>query len=160
MTLLRRLLVLAALAFWQGGFTFYSAVVVHVGHGVLGRRAQGFVTRRVTDYLNAAGAAALLPLAWDAAAGPARRRRLRWLCWGGMAASLGVLAWLHVRLDALLDPSALDIRDGPAFYEAHRWYLFVSTAQWACALLYAVLAVRDWRDEDRSAGPQGEGGNA
>ena len=50
---LRRFLVLAALMFWQGGFTFYAAVVIKVGQDVLGsHRRQGFVTRRVAQYLN------------------------------------------------------------------------------------------------------------
>src|SRR4051812_15581022 len=105
-TLLRRVLVLAALLFWQGGFTFYGAVVVHVGRDVLGSHTpQGFVTRRVTNYLNLAGALALPILAWDAAAAGDRspaRRRLRWAAWAGMAVTLAVLAWMHPRLDALL----------------------------------------------------------
>ena len=67
MTTIRRFLVLAALGYWQGGFTFYSAVVVRVGEEVLGSsREQGFVTRRVTNYLNAAGLVALPLCAWDA----------------------------------------------------------------------------------------------
>ncbi|MBI1916254.1 MAG: hypothetical protein HYS12_16215 [Planctomycetes bacterium] len=151
MATVRRALVLAALMFWQGGFTFYAAVVVQVGHEVLSRRLQGFVTRRVTNYLNAAGAVALPLLAWDAAARPASRRRaLRWLCWGGLAVALALLVWLHRHLDALLDPAAFAVLDPDAFYPAHRWYLHVSTVQWACALAYGLLALLDWRDEDRS----------
>ena len=46
---LRRFIVLVALCFWQGGFTFYAGVVVPVGTDVLGSSLkQGFVTRRVT----------------------------------------------------------------------------------------------------------------
>ena len=37
--LLRRFLVLAALFFWQGGFTFYASVVVPVGQQVFGHSA-------------------------------------------------------------------------------------------------------------------------
>jgi len=147
----RRALVLAALMFWQGGFTFYAAVVVHVGHEVLSRRAQGFVTRRVTNYLNTAGAVALPLLAWDSAARPVSRRRiLRWLCWGRLAVTLALLVLLHRHLDVLLDPPAFEVLDPDAFYPAHRWYLHVSTVQWACALAYGLLALLDWRDEDRS----------
>jgi hypothetical protein len=34
--MVRRFLVLAAVMFWQGGFTFYEAVVVPVGSEILG----------------------------------------------------------------------------------------------------------------------------
>ena len=150
MVTLRRALVLAALMFWQGGFTFYSAVVIQAGHEVLSRRMQGFVTRRVTVSLNVAGLVALPLLAWDAAARPvSRRRAVRWLCWGGLAVTLALLIWMHRRLDALLDPTAFAVLDPEAFYPAHRWYLHVSTVQWACALGYGLLALLDWRDEDR-----------
>src|SRR5260370_16274673 len=65
-TLVRRVLVLAALMFWQGGFTFYAAVVVPVGQDVLGSHlAQGFITRQVTNYLNLAGGLALGILGWE-----------------------------------------------------------------------------------------------
>jgi hypothetical protein len=151
-TVLRRLLVLAALFFWQGGFTFYAAVVVPVGQEVLAsHRRQGFITRRVTNYLNLAGAAALLPLAWDAAGrdGCAHRRRLRWACWAGMALTLGALFWMHGRLDALLDPETRSILDRHAFRPWHRLYLWVSTVQWAFALAYLLLAVLAWRGADR-----------
>src|SRR2546428_9021513 len=74
-TFLRRFLVLAALMFWQGGFTFYAAVVVPVGQQVLGSDLeQGFITRQVTQWLNVAGAVALVPLAWDVLAAERRRR--------------------------------------------------------------------------------------
>src|SRR5437764_15421395 len=98
-TLFRRFLVLAALMFWQGGFTFYAAVVVPVGQHVLGSHAaQGFITREVTRYLNLAGAAALVFLVWDVAAARdprALRTGLRWLAVAGMLATLAALAWLH-----------------------------------------------------------------
>src|SRR5437868_7896969 len=106
MTFFRRFLVLVALIFWQGGFTFYSAVVVPVGQEVLGSHvAQGLVTRHVTNYLNLAGAFALLPLAWDTWASGIRGRwrRFRWSVWAGMAVTLVVLIWLHLGLDALMD---------------------------------------------------------
>ena len=78
MTILRRFLVLIALFFWQGGFTFYAAVVVPVGQQVLhSHLRQGFVTQQVTNYLNLTGAIALVPLAWEAAVpgDPSPRRR-------------------------------------------------------------------------------------
>src|SRR3954471_15293662 len=104
MTLFRRALLVFALMFWQGGFTFYSAVVVPIGTDVLGSAAeQGWITRRVTVWLNVAGAVALPVWAWDLAASPVptrRRQAVRWLLWGVMAAALGLLFWLHPQLDA------------------------------------------------------------
>ena len=45
---LRRLLLLLTLMFWQGGFMFYGAVVVPVGSEVLASdTGQGFITRSV-----------------------------------------------------------------------------------------------------------------
>jgi hypothetical protein len=157
MTSIRRFLVLSALMFWQGGFTFYSAVVVPVGKDVLGsHRDQGFITQRVTNYLNLAGAIALLPLAWDASVAGSRSywwrlvRWARWFSWGGMAMALVVLFWLHLRLDALLDPEAFQILDRKAFRVAHQSYLIISTFQWGCAILYAALVISAWRNDDRT----------
>jgi hypothetical protein len=150
-SLLRRLLVLAALFFWQGGFTFYAAVVVPIAQQQLGHRRQGFITQQVTHYLNVAGAACLVPLAWDAAASAdssRRRRRARWLAWLVMALALGVLAWLHAQMDNMLEPAKFGVLDEPTFQRVHRAYLWASTLQWACALVYAGLALVAWRDED------------
>src|SRR5438876_4032563 len=106
-TLVRRFLVLAALMFWQGGFTFYAAVVVPVGQAELGSHLQqGFITREVTNYLNLSGAAALMFLAWDVAASKEKSRTIRWTrwtAWLGMAAILVPLLCLHQHLEQLLD---------------------------------------------------------
>jgi len=60
MTVLRRLVLVLALMFWQGGFTFYASVVVPVGSDFLGSHVdQGWITRSVTNYLNLSGAVAL-----------------------------------------------------------------------------------------------------
>jgi hypothetical protein len=156
LTVPRRFLVLAALMFWQGGFTFYASVVVPIGQQVLASPLdQGFITRRVTEYLNLSGAAALVILAIDLVACRCEApwgRRLRWLCWLGMAATLGALFWLHPRLDQLLDVEARQIRThmGAAFRSGHRWYLWLSTFQWGFALLFAWLTLRAWRREDRT----------
>src|SRR5262245_36094360 len=157
LTLPRRLLVLIALMFWQGGFTFYAAVVVPVGQEVLGSHfKQGRITRRVTVYLNLAGAAALLPLAWDVVAARERsswRRRVRGVCVAGMAAGLGLLAWLHPRLDELIDLDVGYVSDRRAFYTGHRWYLWISTVQWGLGLVYALLTLQAWRAGDRTPSP-------
>jgi hypothetical protein len=149
-TLARRFLVLAALMFWQGGFTFYAAVVVPVGRQVIGTR-QSDVTRSVTAYLNLAGAAALLPLAWDVTRcrdRTPRRRYLRWATWLGMALTLGALLWLHRLMVGQLRLGVSPAE--PPFHNLHRLYLWVSTAQWACGLFYAGATLLAWRAEDRS----------
>lgn len=162
---LRRYLALAALFFWQGGFTFYAAVVVPIGQDVLGSHLdQGFITRRVTVYMNLAGAVALLPLVWDAVGtrDPAAWRRwLRLLLWLGMAAALVALYRLHPLLDQYIDLEYRDLTDRRAFRPFHRLYLWVSTVQWCCAVVYLLLTLLAWRAEDRrgaSAAPGPERG--
>ena len=149
--LLRRFVVLVAFMFWQGGFLFYASVVVPIGTDVFGSAAeQGFVTQRVTQYLNLSGAVCLVLLAWDAWAGAdcARwRRGLLWLLWMVMAATLATLACLHVRLDALLDPEYRIVLDG-GFYQLHRVYLYTQTVQWAAAMIYAAIMLWAWHAED------------
>jgi hypothetical protein len=153
-TLLRRFSVVIALMFWQGGFTFYAAVVVPVGQATFSHLEQGFVTRLVTNYLNVAGAVALLILAWDLAeSADTSRRRIwcRWLSWAGMLGILLALVWLHPHLDRLLDSRARDYIDEPArdlFVPRHRLYLWLSTAQWLFGIAFVALALWAWHDED------------
>jgi hypothetical protein len=151
MIFLRRFLVMAALSFWQGGFTFYAAVVVPVGQQVFGHLRQGFITRQVTVYLNLAGAAALLVLVWDllAARDPARwRRMLLRGSWVGMLLTLLWLVWLHPRMDELLVPKGRIILDQEMFRSQHRLYLWVSTVQWGCGLVYLFVSLIGWRQMD------------
>jgi hypothetical protein len=155
MILLRRFLVLAALFFWQGGFTFYASVVVPVGQQVFGHLRQGFVTRQVTVYLNLAGAIALAFLVWDLLTTRdswVARRRSCWLLWLGMLLTLGALFWLHARLDELLVPKGRIILEPEEFRSRHRLYLWISTVQWGFALLYLMLTVATWRRHDLVAG--------
>ncbi|QEH31950.1 hypothetical protein OJF2_04170 [Aquisphaera giovannonii] len=152
MTVVRRWFLLWALMFWQGGFMFYGGVVVPVGAAVLGSdQEQGFITRSVTNYLNLAGAVALALWGWELAAGRGETpggRRFRWAIWAALVLLLGLLAWLHIRLDALLDPDAAIILDRPGFRAGHRRYLMAITAQWAGCLLLTALTILAWRDED------------
>jgi hypothetical protein len=152
---LRRFLVIAGLMFWQGGFTFYGAVVVPVGQEVLGSHTnQGFITREVSNCLNLAGAIILSVLVWDAAVTRdhcRRRCRWRWFALFGLAVTLGLLVLLHLRLDKLLDADAFRILDRKTFRREHRWYLWISTVQWGLALLYLLLTIWTWRGADRAA---------
>ncbi|HTU90342.1 MAG TPA: hypothetical protein VMF69_09730 [Gemmataceae bacterium] len=159
MLLLRRFLVLIALFFWQGGFTFYASVVVPIGQQVFGPSRQGFVTRQVTVYLNLAGAAALLVLLGDLLVERDTskwRRASRWLLWTGMVLTLLWLFQLHGQLDELLVVKGRIIRDADAFHLRHRLYLWVSTVQWACGLLYLWTILAIWRRRD-SFGKEVEG---
>ena len=153
-TLVRRFLVLAVLLFWQGGFLFYAAVVVPIGQEILTSGAtQGFITRRVTVYLNVAGGVALMPLLADVLAGGDKsklRKRLRLLAWGGLAATLVVLVWMHPRLDVFLDTDMQVVEDMRGFRPWHRWYLWTSTLQWGLGVVYVILMLAAWRGEDRA----------
>jgi hypothetical protein len=148
---LRRFLVIQALALWQGGFLFYAAFVVPVGTSVLGSSAdQGAITRRVTDYLNGCGVAALVVCLWDLGRGHrgGALSRGRWLLWVGMALILGGLIALHVPMESLLDDPAAGSAGRMHFRSLHRIYLWLSTAQWLLALAYVYVTLRAWRQED------------
>ncbi len=155
---LRRFLVLQLLLLWQGGFLFYTACVVPVGTRVLGSAAaQGAITARVTDLLNAIGAVALAGLALDLilARDPSRRRaRCRWAAWALAAICQGLLFYFHVRLESYMDPERRYVMELPPFYPLHRVYLWTSTVQWAACLLLTWWTLRAWRaeDEESSAG--------
>ncbi len=152
MTFVRRFCVLLAIMFWQGGFTFYGAVVIPVGKEVLGSHLeQGLITRSVTNYLNIDGIAALVIWAWDivGAGDPATlRRRLRWALWLLLLSMLGLLGWLHLQLDQLLDLDSSRILDRSRFRYLHVLYLNISTVQWAGSLLLIALTLLAWRSED------------
>lgn len=150
---LRRFLVFQAFLLWQGGFLFYTAVVVPIGTDVLDAFTQGLVTRRVTDWLNLFGAVWAVAFAWDVMTcrdPNRRRRRARWLAWAACVALLAVLAWLHAKMDALIDLDELALRDRPTFKTTHIGYLWASTAHWALGLVLGWLTLRAWRAEDRS----------
>ena len=151
----RRFVVILALGFWLGGFTFYSGVVIHTGHRVFGSaRETGFLTRQVTGWLNWIGVVALVVLFWNALASrrsPGRRERIAlWTTWGFMAAVQVALFILHPVLDRMLVVETHHILDRARFYGVHRHYMNLSTAQWAAGLLHLWLVLWVWRAEDRS----------
>lgn len=124
---------LVSLALWWGGLTFYSLVVVPIGSEFLGASAQGFVTQRVTHWLNGIGVVTLVLLLWNLTA--ARRRLLiatRLL----MASCLAGLAVLHGSLDALLDPQLWSVNHVERFYNLHRVYPLVTAVQWLAGLAH------------------------
>ena len=141
---LRRFLVFQAFLWWQGGFVFYAAVVVPVGSDVNGAYFQGLVTQRVTDWLAVIGLGWHLLFAWDvwAERDPVRRQvRLRFAGWLVSLLLLAALAWVHLKLDALLDAKDMD---DLAFRRWHIAYLWGVTAQWALGLVQAWLTLGAW----------------
>ena len=130
------------LAVWLGGFTFYGAAVVPVLHDVLDHWQAGGITRRVTDTLNAVGAATLALWwlgAWlDRSRGPAGPRRARAGLLAACTATLTALVALHVVMDARLDAGRLR-----GFYPLHRLYLWISTLQWLAQLGLLAVAPAD-----------------
>ncbi len=157
MTALRRLLVVQALLLWQGGFLFYSAVVVPAGTRILGAAGQGAVTARVADALNAIGLGGLAVLALELGLTRdprPRRTACRWWTWGVALACQGVLIYLHLLLDALMDDDRRRVLVRTAFYPLHRVYLWASTVQWVACLLLAWWTIRAWRAEDGPGGFQ------
>jgi hypothetical protein len=150
--LLRRYLALIAFAFWQGGFTFYAAVVVPIGQAVFGPMEQPAVTREVTVWLNISGVVALMLIALEivyTADASYRRRLSRWLMWLGMALTLAALLLLHPYLDRMLDTETSHILNRPKFRHVHRVYLWTSTVQWVFGLLYLGLTLWAWHAEER-----------
>lgn len=138
---MRRFVVATTTGLWLGGFTFYGAVVIHVGAEVLGdHRPVGFITQEVSRWLNVACAVALAALLWNLAADwaalpPLRRFGLA-TTWAAMAAALVALVVLHPILDRHLDRESQEIVEYNQFLWLHRAYLAVSTAQWGAGLCH------------------------
>src|SRR6266487_6052704 len=155
MTSARRLLILQVLLLWQGGFLFYTAVVVSTGTTVLGSAAaQGAITARVTDTLNLIGVVGLAILAAELGLTRdpiAKRTEARWWCRWILFVSQGLLLCFHRLLDAFMDPDRTRVVIHPPFYPVHRMYLWASTAQWFVCLVLAWLTLLAWRAEDKES---------
>jgi hypothetical protein len=161
-TLLWRFVVLAVLAVWLGGFTFYAAFVIKIAQCVLGSHLRvGFITQEVTRVMNLWAIGALALLAIDSVITWRRSHRLtRWLAaitWTVMAGGLAALVALHPTLDRMMDPVAKQVTDD-GFYNLHRVYLIIATAIWGAGLAHVLIVLGRWRARDlfmvlRSAHP-------
>lgn len=153
LTLLRRFVTMAALMVWQGGFIFYTAVVVPIGTAFLGTATrQGFITRQVTASMNVCGAIALGLMVWELAAcqdTQKLRRGCRLALYVGMVGAAVALFVLHARLDALLDVDSESVLDRTSFRPLHRAYLWISSCQWVMAVIFLMLTLAGWQNEDR-----------
>ncbi len=138
---------------WQGGFLFYAAVVVPIGTAVLGTSsAQGVITARVTDEMNAIGLVTLAFIALDLRLTTdvnARRIAIRWWCWGFAFVAHFLLLYFHLLLDSFMDSARTRIVIGPPFRPVHRMYLWTITVQWLACLVLVWSTVNAWRGEDR-----------
>jgi hypothetical protein len=147
-----RTLVLGAFMFWQGGFVFYASAVVPVAQEEIGHRQQGFITRRVTVWINDSAILSLALLALDAAIFPdprSWRRRTAWLAWLAMVLCQVALFVLHPRLDELLDVESYAV--GRGFRTLHRLYLWIHTIQFFVAVAYLTLMLSAWLRSDQAA---------
>ena len=129
---IRRMLATMLLALWWGGFTFYAARVVFIGHEVLRSKVrQGFITERVTTELNWLGLVMLGVIGWELlASAPFSRRRVAWIAWTVTLLATLALFILHTKLAAMLDFTARQVTDDNIFYYWHRIYLCAATVQW------------------------------
>lgn len=146
----RRFVLLQLLMFWQGGFLFYALIVVPIGSDVTVSITQGFVTRRVADWLNAAGLITLVLLLAEAATSATLRRTRLALLITAMIVQLALIG-LHVLMDRHLEPKLQMINDAKAFYSLHVYYLILSGVLWFVMLAAVWLMLHAWQAEDRAA---------
>ena len=146
----RRFLVIAAIAFWLGGFPFYSGVAIPMGVQVLGgHRTVGFITERVTNWLNVAGVVTLAILLWNImAVRPSAGKLLRitlLVTWLLMLAIEVELIVLHPVMDRLLVPHAREILDEDRFELFHHVYLISSSVQWFFGVVHVGAISIAWQ---------------
>ena len=150
---LRRFLVIAAIAFWLGGFTFYAGVAIPMGVEVLGtHRAVGFITERVTNWLNVAGVVALailflnMMLGWRGSGKLLRYMLL--VTWLLMVEIEIELISLHPVMDRLLTTQPVrDILDPDRFDMLHHVYLISTSIQWLFAMVHVWCICVLWKSD-------------
>jgi hypothetical protein len=151
--ILFRFVLLTSFMLWQGGFTFYGAVVIPAGHRVLGTHLEvGFITQDVTLWINVLGDISCALLLLNLLSFGHRQRRLTQGLLGTLlviAVAQIVLHLLHPAMDALLDSKDHELLQRPAFDRLHRIYLLTATLQWVAAMVQLWLVICGWRETDR-----------
>ena len=150
-----RFVVLQILLLWQGGFLFYTAVVVLTTARPFSVRPRhkGPYGPRHQDVLNRMGIAA--PRSSRRSSGlrdPIAQRRAprgRWWCWWISSCRrpfcfTAIASWMR-----LMDPDQTRVVIHPPFYLVHRVYLSTSTAKWLIGLVLSGLTLLAWRAEDQ-----------
>lgn len=151
----RRLLIIAAVGWWLGGFTFYAGVAIPMGVEVLGsHKAVGFITEHVTNWLNFGGVITLLillaNLVLSRGAGGKWVRRTMWITWILMACIEIELISLHPVMDRLITTHPYRmILDDDRFDLLHHFYLISTTVQWALGVVHVWCICLTWSFVDR-----------
>jgi len=153
MRIARRFLLICALGWWLGGLTFYSLVVIRASHQIVGSHTKvGFITQKATTGLNTIGVGALALMMWNVAASwRSSRPWTRGTLAGAWVTAAAAHVWiyaLHSRLDAMLDFQVRRVVEGAAFREPHRLYLVATSIEWGAGLVYLLVALMAWRQED------------
>lgn len=151
--MLRRLGYFLLMGAWMGGFTFYALIVIPTAGLVLGgEREVGFITQKVTFWLNLIGLACLGFFAWDMLCdwSSLTRPLRRWLAtsWIVMSAMFPGLFMVHRLMDRLLESPGFKIHQISHFTDLHTVYLGFATVQWTAAVLHIGLSLAAWRQLD------------
>src|SRR5262245_46474847 len=149
----RRIGATMLLALWWGGFSFYAARVVFIGHAVLKSKIrQGFITERVSTELNWLALLALGFVGWEfVASRQSICRRVAWFAWSvALLASLSLFG-LHAQLASMLDFSTRTVVDDGHFYSSHRIYLITAALQWLAGLICLVSLLTGPQDQNATA---------
>jgi hypothetical protein len=139
---LLRILFIVSFAFWQGGFMFYGAVVVPIGSEILGSDLeQGFITQRVTIWLNISGLVCLAIWLWLIRV---TQPRDKWdlLLWLILMVCLVSQFLVHAQMSRFIDSESHQILDRVQLKRWHPVYLSISTLQWFVALILLGWQIR------------------
>jgi hypothetical protein len=147
--LVRRILVVAAYAFWIGGLAFYGSVVIPIGTRVVGSHTtQGLVTQQVTWVVNLLAIPALGVLLWNLAAEWRSADRLsgRVLLstWFLMLASQVALFVMHRVLSRILEAQAGAVLAQARFDLLHELYIKTTAVQHLAAVLHLCFVLLIW----------------
>ena len=159
MNFIRYYLLLLAIAFSFGGFTFYAAVVIPIASDVFDSTSQGFVTQKVTHVINAASCVSLFLLTWDGVALREIRSRKTNRIYFALLVIYSVclvsLLVLHPRLDAMIDRGSMSVDEPERFYVHHQAYLWLSTVQWVTTfgLVWIVAKSTACSNLTKASGP-------
>lgn len=149
MTLIRRLLVVAAYAIWIGGLAFYGSVVIPIGTRVVGSHTvQGLVTTQVTWVVNLISIPALAVLLWNIVSERRHASRARRITlsatWGLMLAVQISLFVMHPVLNQMLDQQAGSVLDRPRFDLIHEAYIKLTAVQHMAGLVHLWFVLLGW----------------